>query len=122
MGDAAYAGAFLAWAALVAAVLASWTAAGIAFARRLDLGRTGLRVEAGLALAVAVVVAATAATIGLWWVAMARGASWFLAGTRPGTHPSAVTAPLVILVGWLAVATVVALYGAVRVTRSVRTV
>ena len=120
-GNATYSGAFLAWAALVAAVLAAWTAAGIAFARRLDLGRTRLRIEAGLAVAVAAVVGVTAATIGLWWVAMARGASWFLAGTRPGTHPSAVAAPLAILEGWLAVATVVAIYGVIRITRSVRT-
>ena len=120
-GNAAYGVAFLAWVALVAAVIAFWTAAGIALARRLDLGRARLRIEAGLAIAVAVVVGVTAATIGLWWVAMARGASWFLAGSRPGTHPSAVTAPLVILEGWLVVAAAVALYGAVRITRSVRT-
>ena len=120
-GNAAYGVAFLAWAALVGAVLTSWTAAGIALVRRLDLGPTCLRIEAGLAIAVAVVVGVTATTIGLWWVAMARGASWFLAGTRPGTHPSAVTAPLVILEGWLAVATLIALCGAVRITRSVRT-
>jgi len=121
-GNAVYSGAFLAWAVLVAAVLATWTGAGTAVARRLDLGPTSLRIEAGLAFAVAVVVGVTAAMIGLWWVAMARGASWYLAGTRPGTHPSAVTAPLVILMGWLAVATAVALYGAVRVGRSVRAV
>ena len=121
-GNAAYAVAFLAWAGLVAAVLVSWTSAGIASARRLELDRATLRIEAGLAVVVAVVVGVTAATVGLWWAAMARGASWFLAGTRPGTHPSAVTVPLVVLGGWLAVATAVAIYGATRVTRSLRSI
>ena len=112
-GNAAYSGAFLVWAVLVAGALISWTAAGIALARRLDLGPASLRIEAELAMAVAVVVAVTAAAIGVWWVAMARGASWFLAGTPPGSHPSAVTVPLVILEGWLAVATLTAVYGVV---------
>jgi hypothetical protein len=65
-------------------------------------------------------VAVTSAAIGVWWVAMSDGASWFLAGTRPGTHPSPVTVQLAMIEGWLVAATALALYGATLVIRSLR--
>ena len=81
-----------------------------------------MRIEALLAVEVAATVGLTSMAIGAWWVAMAHGASWFLAGTRPGSHPSPVTVQLVIIEGWLAAATTVALVGATRVVRSLRAV
>ena len=119
-GDTGYGFAFLGWALLVASTLAAWTWAGTALARRIELGRVELQVEAGLAVAVAVVVGVTSAAVAVWWAAMAHGASWYLAGTRPGTHPSPVTVQLVLIEGWLTVATAVALFGAARVVRSSR--
>jgi len=121
-GNVGYGLAFLAWVLLLVANVGLWTAAGVAVARRIDLGRTALRIEAVLAVAVAVVVGAMTAAVSLWWVAMAQGAPWFLAGTRPGTHPSPVTVQLVVIEGWLVAATAVAVFGGVRVIRSLRAV
>lgn len=120
-GSAIYGVAFLGWAFLLAGALGGWTWTGLALARRIDLDRNSLRLEARLAVAVAAIVGLTSAAVGLWWLAMARGASWFLNGARPGTRPSAVTLQLVVIEGWMVAATVVALYGATRVTRSLRT-
>jgi hypothetical protein len=117
-GDAAYAAAFLAWGVLTAVTLGLVLAAGVALARRISLTRAVLRVEGALAVAVAVLVAAVTAATGLWWAAMARGAPWFLAGTRPGTKPSPVTVQLVLIEGCLVLATLVAGYGAVRTARA----
>ncbi len=121
-GDLLYGLAVLGWALLVAGTLGAWTWAAIATARRIDLDHSTLRIEALLAVEVAVTVGLTSVAIGVWWVAMAHGASWFLAGTRPGTHPSPVTVQLVIIEGWLASATTVALFGATRVIGSLRAV
>jgi len=117
-GDAAYSAAFLAWGALVAVTLGLVVAAGVALARRITLPRAVLQAEGALAVAVAVLVAAVAAATGLWWTAMARGAPWFLVGTRPGTTPSPVTVDLVLVEGSIVLATLVAGYGAVRAIRA----
>jgi len=119
-GDGGYGFAILAWVLLVATTVAAWTRAGIRVARSIDLDRGTLRVEAYLAVDVAAAVAVTSAAIGVWWIAMSDGASWFLAGTRPGTHPSPVTVQLTMIEGWLVAATALALYGASLVIRSLR--
>ncbi|HEY4929175.1 MAG TPA: hypothetical protein VIH95_08480 [Acidimicrobiales bacterium] len=121
-GDGIYGFAILDWALLTAGTLGAWTWAGIRTARRIELDRSTLRIEAFLAVDVAAVVEVTSVAIGVWWVAMAHGASWFLAGTRPGTHPSPVTVQLVVIEGWLLAATTVALFGATRVIRSLRSI
>ena len=118
--DAGYVMAFSAWALLGTVTVGLWTAAGVSVARRIDLGPAVLRVEAGLAVATGAVVVATAAAVGLWWSGMATTAPWFLAGTRPGTHPSPVTLQLVTVGGCLAVACALAAYGALRVVRGLR--
>ena len=119
-GDIGYGLAILGWALLAAIAVAAWTWAGSALARRVDFDRTTLRIEAGLAVVVAAVVGTVAAAIAAWWAAMARGTAWFLAGTRPGTHPSAVTTQLVAIEVWVVLAAVVAFYGAIRVVASLR--
>jgi hypothetical protein len=118
-GDAAYTAAFLAWGAFAAVTLGLVTGAATAVARRVIFPRAVLRAEGGLAIAVGVLVAATTAATGLWWASMARCAPWFLAGTRPGTTPSPVTVQMVSVEGCLALATVVAAYGAVRTARAI---
>jgi hypothetical protein len=119
-GSTGYGVTFLCWGLLLVATVAAWTWVGVDLARRLELGRAALRIEGWIAVAVAVLVAGTAIATAVWWAAMAVGASWFLAGTRPGTHPSGVTVNLVAIEGWLAAATLVALYGAARVVRTLR--
>jgi hypothetical protein len=69
--DAAYAVAFVAWAALMAAALVAWTAAAVATARRLNLTVAVLRAQTRLALGVSVAMTAiTVATI-TWWASVA---------------------------------------------------
>lgn len=119
-GLVGYGIAFACWGLLLVATVATWTGAGIGVARRIELDRGVLRVEGWLAVAVAAVVAGSAIATAVWWSAMADGASWFLAGTRPGTQPSGVTVQLAIIESWLVVTTVVALCGAARVTRALR--
>ena len=117
-GDATYSVAFLAWCALVAVTLGFVIAAATAVARRVALTGSVLRAEGTLAMVVAVLVAAVTAATGLWWAAMARGAPWFLVGSRPGTTPSPVTVQLALIEGCLVVATLVAGYGAARTARA----
>ncbi len=119
-GDAAYSAAFAVWAGLLAACLALWAAAGVAIARRIDLGTRKLRAEGVLAVLVTGSMAAVTVAVGVWWAAMAEGAPWFLAGTRPGTHPSPVTVPLVVVGGILVVATAVAVRGSWRTLAALR--
>ena len=121
-GSVFYGVAFFGWAGLLAGALGAWTWTGLALARRIDLDRNSLRIEARLAVAVAAIVGLTSTAVGLWWLAMARGASWFLTGARPGTRSSAVTLQLVVIQGWMVAATVAAIFGATRVIRCLRTI
>jgi hypothetical protein len=72
-GDAAYAGAFLAWAALGAVCLGAWTRVAAAAARNVELSPRVLRAQALLAAGVAgAMLVMTAATL-TWRVALASG-------------------------------------------------
>jgi len=117
-GDNPYVGAFLAWALLVAATLAQWTAAGVVVARRTDLTRPVLHFEAMLAVAVAGIMVVITAATALWWGAMGKDAPWFLQGTAPGTRPSPFTVQLVLTMALMLIAVLVAVYGVIRVARS----
>jgi hypothetical protein len=111
-----YSLAVLGFAALTAASLALWTTASVGTARRLDFTERALAREGGLALAlfVLMVVMTVAATV--WWVSVGTAAPWFLQGTAPGTRPVPLSANLVVSVGCMAVATVVAAAGARRIS------
>lgn len=117
-GDNPYVGAFVAWALLVAATMAQWTAAGVVAARRIDLTRRALHFEGMLAVAVAGIMVVITAATALWWGAMARDAPWFLQGTAPGTSPSPFTVQLVLTMALMLIAVLVAVYGVIRVARS----
>jgi hypothetical protein len=118
--DPAYSGAFVAWALLATASLVLWTGAGVALARRIELGVRALRVEAVLAIGVAAATVVVALAVAVWWAALARVAPWYLGGTAPGSHPSPWTANLVVIEGVSVVAVGVALYGVLRIARSWR--
>jgi hypothetical protein len=75
-----YVVAFVAWAAVCAAALLAWTAAAVAIARRVALDMTTLRVEAGLAAVVTVLMVAMSVGAAVWWVAVADHAPGLLGG------------------------------------------
>ncbi len=110
-GDIAYTTAFLAWAGLAAVMLGLWAAVAVAVGRRIDLGTRAVRLEGVLAVLVTACMVSMTAAVAVWWAAMAEGAPWFLAGTPPGTRPSPVTVPLVLIGGVLVVACAVAVRG-----------
>ncbi len=118
--DGAYLAAVATWAALVVAGLALWTVAGVSWARRLDLGVRVLRIEAALAVVVALVTACLAVAVGVWWAAMARAVPWYQPVAAPGTHPLAVPDTLVTVESLLLAASVAAGWGVVVVARSWR--
>ena len=117
-GDGLYAGAFVVWALLVAGTLAQWTAAGVVAARRIDLPRRILHVEAVLAIAVAGTMVSITAAAALWWGAMASDAPWFLQGTPTGTSSSPFTVQLALTLALMLTSVLVAGYGVMRVARS----
>lgn len=118
--DGAYLAAVATWAALVVAGLALWTAAGVTWARRLDLGVRALRIEAALAVVVALVTACLVAAVAVWWAAMARAVPWYLVGAAPGSHPLPMPRTLITVESLLLAASVVAGWGVVLVARSWR--
>jgi uncharacterized membrane protein YidH (DUF202 family) len=118
--DLAYCAAFLGCALFLAVLLGLWAAAAVAVGRRIDLTPRLIRVEGVLAVLLSAVMGMVTVAVGLWWVAMAHGAPWFLAGTRPGTRPSPVTVQLVLIEGLLAVATAVAGRGSWRAVTGLR--
>jgi hypothetical protein len=87
---------YLSWAALAATGIVAWAVVAAMTARRLRWPPAVLRVEAALAvlLTVAMVVMTTATAI--WWVGLARSASWFLAD-QPVGHEGSPFAPLLAL-------------------------
>jgi hypothetical protein len=117
-GDGVYSGAFVAWALLVAATLAQWTAAGVVAVRRIDFTRRVLHFEATLAVVVAGTMALITAATALWWGTMAADAPWFLQGAQTGTSPPPFNVQLALTVALMLGALLVATYGVVRVARS----
>ncbi len=120
-GNGGYVGAFVLWGFMAAASLALWTGAAVAVVRRLDLSGRVLRAEALLAVALQVLIVGLATAVGLWWAAMASEAPWFVA-TRAavGTNPAPVDPQLVLTLGLMTLASVVASYGVVRIAGAAR--
>ncbi len=118
--NGAYASAFVGLAVLIGAVLAQWTAVGVTAARRIDLSRRLLRVEASLATTLAALMVAIAGSTAIWWGAIGRDAPWFLQGTATGTSGSPFTVNIVLTMALMVVAASTALYGVSRITRSWR--
>lgn len=117
-GDGIYSGAFGIWALFVAATLAQWTAAGVAAARRIDLARRVLYLEAVLAFTVAGAMAVMTVSTALWWGAMAKNAPWFLQGTATGSKPSPFNTQLLLTMALMLIAVLISGYGVIRVGRS----
>jgi hypothetical protein len=101
-GDAAYAVAFVAWALLVLACLATWTHAAVTTARRLRLPDATLRAETWIAAAVTLAMVAMTVAAFVWWAALAGAAPWFLSGRPAGV--SGATVALMLTAAALAAA------------------
>jgi hypothetical protein len=71
-----------------------------------------------LALLVAVAIFVMTVATALWWGAVASGAPWFLAGSRPGPAALPFDPNLVATISLMLAAIAVAGYGALRITRS----
>jgi hypothetical protein len=107
-------------ALLITATIASWTAAGSAAARRLELPARVLRYCGGLALALTIVMTILAAGTAAWWIVIASRAPWFLAGTAPGTAGSLAPAGLAVVGVLMTLALALAVAGARRAAISLR--
>jgi hypothetical protein len=117
--DTAYAIAFLAWAALCAGTLVSWTAAATRTAACLSLRDVTLRFQTWLAVSVSVAMAVMAAATAVWWISVANVAPAALTGSSAG-HASALVPQLVVAMALMVVATAVGAAGARRAGRALR--
>jgi hypothetical protein len=112
--DDLYAGAFLCWAALVAAALLAWTAVATGIARGMQCGRAVLRAQALLAPAVAILMAVMTVATVAWWAILGRDSPAALTGGSAAAHGSAFVPQLVVAAALMLIATTIAALGAAR--------
>jgi hypothetical protein len=117
--DVAYEITFLLWAGLGALTLIAWTVLAVRCARRAGLDGSLLRIEAGLAVAVALAALAATAATALWWGALAAEAPSVLHGRAAGGG-SAVPFPLLLDAVVMAAGSLLGLAGARRCARGLR--
>jgi hypothetical protein len=120
-GDALYSAAFVVLALVVVITIALWTRTSVKAAMKIDFTPRELLWESCFALGVClssiVVVVSTTA----WWIQMSLHAPWFLNGTLTGSSGSPWSARMVVTVLVMVCATVIALWGALRVAMTFRT-
>jgi hypothetical protein len=112
--DHIYAAAFVAWGALVAACQFAWTSLATRIAADVACERAILRVQARLAPAVAIAMAAMTLAALVWWAVVGSRAPGALTGGSTLAHPSPVVPTLVVAAVLMVAATVVAVVGATR--------
>ena len=117
-GDSLYSAAFALCALLVASCLFAWSTAAAVIARRLELPRTILRLEAALAGAVGAAMLVMAAATTIWWAALANAAPWFFSGRPVGTGGSVLQPNLIAASVLIATATALGFVGAERSLRA----
>jgi hypothetical protein len=113
--DPLYSIAFVLWAGLGGLTLIAWTALAVLCVRRAGLSGPLLRLEAGLAVAVAIAAIAATAATAIWWGALAAGAPAALHGRAGGG--SAIAFPLLLDAVLMAAGSLLALAGARRCAR-----
>ncbi len=112
--DGVYAGAFLCWAALVAAAVFAWTGVATRIAHGLRCGQAVLRAEALLAPAVTILMAVMTVATAVWWGIVGHDSPASLTGGSPVAHTSALVPQLVVAGLLMLIATTMAATGAVR--------
>jgi ABC-type amino acid transport system permease subunit len=121
-GNDAYGAAVLCWAVVFAGCLFCWAAAAVSTVRHLNLTVRLLVLETRLATAVTATMAAMTVASSVWWATVARAAPWFFAGTPPRTPGMVAPVNLVIPVGLMLAATLLASVGARRALRNARAI
>ena len=119
-GSAPYKLLGVAWMLLFAATLFTWSTAAIAATRRLTLGTRQLKVAGSLAIAVALSMPIMTAAAAIWWGSIAAAAPWFFSGAPTGSPSSPWVASLLGALIVMTLASVVGVFGLVRVARSWR--
>lgn len=113
-----YGAGFLVAGALVAAAIIASAAAALSYEARLHLPDRLVRIEAGLAVGVAVCLAGMLAATLVWWAEVATHAPWFLHGTPAGSAGSPWTLVLTTTVALMVTATAIAAGGCARIARA----
>jgi hypothetical protein len=111
---------FMIGAVFVAATVFTWLAAAVAATRRLSLRPRQLKVAGGLAVSVAVCMPVMTAAAAFWWSSIAAVAPWFFADVPAGTSSSPLATNLVLVLIMMTIASMVGLFGLLRVIRSWR--
>ena len=115
--DDLYSAGFVLWFAVAVSCLFAWAVAAAAVARRLELSRVVLRVEAGLAVGVAAaMVVMTVATL-VWWASLADAAPWFFSGRPIGSGGNGIDPNLIVASALAVAAAALGLLGAARSVR-----
>jgi len=107
---------FMICAIAFAIAIAAWTAAAVATTRRLNIGKSQLKMAAVLAILVAVCMPVMTVAASVWWGSMATIAPWFLAGTPAGSSSSPLATNLLVDLILMMVASVVGVIGLLRVS------
>jgi hypothetical protein len=111
--------AFWGWGVAVAACIVAWTVVAITTARRLSWPAAILRVESLLAGALTVAMAVMTTATVVWWVGLARSASWFFTGRPVGQEGGSLALLMVAATLTMVTATVLAMVGSWRALRGV---
>lgn len=117
-GDIAYGLGALGGVLLVAASLATVTAAAVGIVRELHLSPRTLRLEGYLAEAVTGAMAFMAAAAFVWWGVMVETTPWFFGGTAQ-RHGSGLDLSMVLVAGLMLCAVILALLGSRRVHQGI---
>jgi hypothetical protein len=116
----AYSAAVLIWALLFAGCLFTWAAAAVSAVRYLNLKPRLLTIETRIAAAVTATMATMTIASAIWWAAVAHSAPWFFAGTPAGTRGTVAPINLLIPVGLMLTATLLASLGTRRSLHNAR--
>ena len=115
-----YSAAFVTFALLAVVTIGLWTKAGVAVVSRIDLSERALRWESKLAIGVCLASLVVIFGAALWWAQLALHAPWFLQGAPNGTAASPWSVELIVALSFMAIGTMMSLWGAWRVAITFR--
>lgn len=116
--DTLYSAAVLGWALLVASCLFAWVIAAVRTAGELSMTERLLKAEALVSGVVAITMLAMVVSTAVWWMAVARSAPWFFAGTATGTAGTVVPLNLLVAGAFMSVGVTLGLSGTFQAVRA----